>query len=97
MELKLSVLNIFVKSLMFKNVDRLIEVFKDLALNADEQDGILVCNLNPFMVIMQIHKIIHTLQSDFPVFHQRFKEVEDILRENASIKLFQNLRQPQLV
>jgi hypothetical protein len=88
MELKLSMLEFFVQNLLFKNADRLIEVFKDLALNADEKDGILVCNLNPFMVIMQIHKIIYALGSDFPVFHQRLKEVEEILRENASIKLF---------
>jgi len=61
MELKLCALEVFAQNLLFKNADRLIEVFKNLALNADEQDGILVCNLNPFMVIMQIHKIIHVL------------------------------------
>ena len=39
MELKLSALEVFVKDLLFKDADRLIELFKVLALNADEHLG----------------------------------------------------------
>jgi len=97
MELKLSALELFVQDLLFRNADRLIEVFKVLALKADEHYGILVCNPKPFMVIMQIHKIVKIMKKVFPVLKQRLEEVEEILRENASIKLFYNLIQPQLV
>ena len=66
MELKLSMLEIFIDNFLSIHTDRLIEAFKTLANGANEPDGMLVVNPNPFMVIMMIYKSIKSLKTNFP-------------------------------
>ena len=54
MELKLSMLEVFIDHFLSIHTDRLIEALSTLAISADEPDGLLVVNPNPFMVIMMI-------------------------------------------
>ena len=61
MELKLNLLFVFQDHFLYKDTNRLVEVLHKLANRADEQDGMLVCNLNPFMLLALIQKLISAL------------------------------------
>jgi hypothetical protein len=61
MELKLNLLFVFLDHFLYKDTDHLVEVLHKLAIRADEPEGMLVCNLNPFMLLALIKKLINTL------------------------------------
>jgi hypothetical protein len=66
MELKLSMLDVFIDHFLSVHTDRLVEALNTLASRADEPEGMLIVNLNPFMVIMMIYKTIKSLKTNFP-------------------------------
>lgn len=67
MEIKISILHVFLPKIIYRNADRILEVIKNQAIFSDEVSGILVVNLNPFMIIMQLLETTKLLKSKFPV------------------------------
>ena len=54
MDVKLAILKSFLPRIQFLQVDSLISKITVLVENASTPDGIMVCNINPFMVACQI-------------------------------------------
>ena len=54
MEIKMDLLQQFSPFILYRHVDDLIEIFVQLVNDAGSQDGIMINNINPFMVAVKI-------------------------------------------
>ena len=54
MEVKMDLLQQFSPFILYRHVDDLIEIFVQLVNDAETQDGIMINNINPFMVAVKI-------------------------------------------
>ena len=79
MDTKLALIRDFLPQIRFLHVDSLIRTLQNLVERAQSIDGLLVCNINPFMVAEQILEICRILKRDFPLARLPIMRVEDDL------------------
>ena len=59
MEIKLDILYVFIPHMIYRYVDEVIEVFKEIVAESCKLGGIFSNNINPIMVVAQIIEIDH--------------------------------------
>ena len=65
-------------------------------LEAEKENGILLCNINPFMVTASILSLGVKIKETFPLTQQRIQKYEDDLREHVG-GLLDNCYAPVLI
>ena len=53
--------------MIYRYVDEVIEVFKEIVAESCQLDGIFSNNINPIMVVAQIIEIDHEIMDNFPL------------------------------
>ena len=76
MDVKFTMLKAFLPKISFLHVDILINKIITLVENAQKPDGIMVCNINPFMVASAILFISEQIKNDFPLAKLRIEQYE---------------------
>ena len=67
MDVKLTMIRAFLPRIQYIHVDMLIEKLIKLVENAEKPQGIMICNINPFMVASAIFYIGDRIKDDFPL------------------------------
>ena len=76
MDIKLAMLKKFLPKIQFIFVDMLIDRLTSLVDEAESIKGIMVCNINPFMVACAILSISKKLKNAFPLARLRIEHYE---------------------
>lgn len=92
----MTILRKLIHSIRYKYVDQLVKVFTDIAQSADDTDGILVSNINPFLVTMQILDIVDHLKRTFPLSKMRLDQFDDDLK-TILINLLESMYEPKQI
>ena len=73
--------------IQFVHVDILIGKILNLVDDARKADGIMVCNINPFMVASSILYISNKIKRDFPLAILRVEQYETDLEDTMILLL----------
>lgn len=96
MEIKLDILYVFIPHMIYRYVDEVIEVFKEIVAESCQLNGIFSNNINPIMVVAQIIEIDHKIMDNFPLSKIRIEQYETNLIEKL-LKLLDRLYLPQII
>jgi hypothetical protein len=72
-EIKLDLLENFTPFILYRHVDDLIEIFVQLVNNAGSEEGVMINNINPFMVAVKILQISREILLRFPLARIRIE------------------------
>ena len=81
MDVKLTMIRSFLPKIQFIFVDMLIDKLIHLVNTAEAPNGIMVCNINPFMVASAIFFISNRIKNDFPLSKLRIEQFEGDLQK----------------
>ena len=87
MDVKLAMIKAFLPKISFVHVDTLINKLIELVANAQKPMGIMVCNINPFMVASAILYISESIKNDFPLAKLRIEQYEADLHNTIKVLL----------
>lgn len=96
MEIKLSFFKSFMLRIRSTHIDKLISAVGNLVARIDQPYGILVCNINPLMVSMQLLEITKELTQKFPLVKMRLVQIEESIKTNL-IKILDNYYAPRVI
>ena len=87
---KLVLLKEFLSVINFINVDYVIDCIHAVIDNLKSNDGILICNINPYLVCEEILDICNSLKSSFPKSKLRIESIEETIIQMINNLLSQN-------
>ena len=96
MDVKLTIVKRIMSKMRFIHVDQLITKITLLVREACTPNGILLCNINPFMVTASILSLGVEIKNIFPLTRHRIDKYEEDLRERVA-GLLDNCYQPILI
>ena len=96
MDVKLAILKRFLPRIRFIFVDMLITKIAKLVDEAQSENGIMICNINPFMVTAAILNFGIKVKAQFPLTVHRIEKYEEELRDCIAA-LLDNCYEPYLI
>ena len=83
MDLKLSMLKLFLPLLQFHYIDVLITNFAYMVEHSTSANGIMITNINPFLMVATMLEIFSKIKSKFPLANLRIQVLERKLTDNV--------------
>ena len=96
MDVQLAIVKRFLPRIRFIYVDQLIEKIAKLVDEAHSENGIMICNINPFMVTAAILNFGVIVKATFPLTIHRIEKYEDDLRVAVGT-LLEDCYEPYLI
>ena len=77
MDMKLSMIKPFLPKIQFQYVDVLITYMQKIVLNSKTETGILITNINPFLIVVTILGLFDRIKKAFPLSTLRIQVIEE--------------------
>lgn len=87
MDLKLSMIKLFLPRIQFQYIDILITNFAQVVIESTTETGIMLTNINPFLVSATILEIFARIKKTFPLANLRIQVLEKHITESMILML----------